>query len=244
MSTSLPPGFSSLEPGQQFCFACHPDVPCFTECCRELDLALTPYDVLRLKNHLDIHSGRFLEQYVIIEWDESMLFPVCYLTMVDDGKASCIFVSKKGCTVYENRPSSCRAYPIGRGVTKNSDGSVTEAFVLLEEPHCQGFKEQQKQDAASYSKNQGLESYNHFNDALLALHQHERIKAGFRPSRAQLDQYILALYNLDSFRQELANDRITMNRPLKPFELQAMAGDDEQLLLLGIAWLRQEYFGE
>ena len=31
-----------------FTFACHPGVPCFTECCRELDLALTPYDVLRL----------------------------------------------------------------------------------------------------------------------------------------------------------------------------------------------------
>lgn len=243
MSTSLPPGFHPLEPGQQFCFACHPEVPCFTECCRELDLALTPYDVLRLKNHLDIHSGRFLEQYVIIEWDESMLFPVCYLTMVDDGKASCIFVSKKGCTVYENRPSSCRAYPIGRGATLNDDGSVSEAFVLLEESHCKGCKEKQIQDAVSYSKNQGLEPYNHFNDALLTLQQHKKIKAGFRPSRAQLDQYILALYNLDSFRQELTDDRITMNRPLSPFELQALAGDDEQLLLLGISWLKQEYFG-
>ncbi|PID71957.1 MAG: zinc/iron-chelating domain-containing protein [Desulfobulbus propionicus] len=244
MNTSLPPGFNPLEPGQQFCFACHPDVPCFTECCRELDLALTPYDVLRLKNHLDIHSGRFLEQYVIIEWDESMLFPVCYLTMVDDGKASCIFVSKQGCTVYENRPGSCRAYPIGRGAAQNSDGTISEAFVLITEPHCQGFKEQQIKDAVSYSDDQGLKPYNSFNDALLTLQQHEKIKAGFRPTREQLDQYILALYNLDSFRQELADDRISMNRPLTPFELQALTGDDEQLLLLGIAWLKQEFFGE
>ena len=45
---------SSMEPIQhgKFSFACHPDVPCFTKCCSDLDLALTPYDVLRLKNRL------------------------------------------------------------------------------------------------------------------------------------------------------------------------------------------------
>ena len=42
-----------------FTFACHPEVPCFNQCCRRLNLVLTPYDVLRLKNHLGMSSEEF-----------------------------------------------------------------------------------------------------------------------------------------------------------------------------------------
>lgn len=244
MSDTLPKHFHRLLPEEKFCFACHPGVPCFTECCRELDLALTPYDVLRLKNRLKLHSGRFLEQYVIIEWDEQHPFPVCYLTMVDDGKASCVFVDQNGCSVYADRPGSCRAYPVGRGTIRTGDGTVEETFVLLREEHCKGFSEAQEQVASTYFDDQELAEYNRFNDALLPLYQHPRIQQGYRPTREQLDQYILALYNLDMFRQEMADGRIAMRRPLKPRELQGLAGDDEQLLLLGIAWLMQEFFNE
>ncbi len=243
MPDNIPEDFLQITEVERFCFDCHPGVPCFTECCRELDLALTPYDVLRLKNRLKMHSGRFLEQYVIIEWDEQVLFPTCYLTMVDDGKASCVFVKNQGCTVYEDRPGSCRAYPVGRGASRQGDGSVKETFVLIKEPHCQGFSEKSQQTINDFFKNQGLKSYNRFNDTYMQLLQHQRVQRGFRPSREQLDQFVLALYNLDMFRQEMADGRLKMNRPLSPQELQGLAGDDEELLLLGIRWLMQELFG-
>lgn len=41
---------SPITADASLCFACHPQVPCFNECRRELDLALSPYDVLRLKS--------------------------------------------------------------------------------------------------------------------------------------------------------------------------------------------------
>ena len=244
MNNELPEHFQPLEENQKFCFSCHPGVPCFTECCRQLDLALTPYDVLRLKNRLNLHSGKFLDQYVIIEWEEGMIFPACFLTMVDDGRASCVFVTDKGCSVYEDRPGSCRAYPVGRGASRLGDGTVKEQFVLVREPHCLGFHEDPEQTPASYFPDQGLAIYNRFNDLLMELLQHPRIHFGFRPTKAQLDQFILALYNPDSFRQEMADGRISMNRPLSPMELKAMAGDDEELLLLGVRWLMQEFFNE
>ena len=244
MRNDLPEHFHRIDKEKRFCFACHPGVPCFTECCRELDLALTPYDVLRLKNHLKLHSGKFLEQYVIIEWQEGMIFPACYLTMVDDGRASCVFVTKKGCSVYEDRPGACRAYPVGRGASRDGEGNINEQYVLIKEPHCKGFKENAEQSASAYFLDQGLEDYNRFNDPLMRLLQHPRIHFGFRPDKSQLDQFILALYNLDMFRQEMADGRITMNRPLSAMELQALAGNDEELLLLGIRWLMQEFFAE
>lgn len=244
MSEQLPEHFHPIDQEKTFCFSCHPGVACFTECCRQLDLALTPYDVLRLKNGLRMHSGRFLEQYVIVEWDDRLVFPQCYLTMVDDGRASCIFVTKEGCSVYPDRPSACRAYPVGRGARQEADGSIRECFVLVKEPHCQGFQQQTAQTAGEYFLDQGLEEYNRFNDALTTILQHERIRKGWRPSRNQLDQYLLALYNPDMFRQEMADGRISLKRPLRPEELQGLAGDDEKLLLLGIAWLQQELFGD
>ncbi len=244
MNESPLQNYKSLEPSEKFNFCCHPAVPCFTECCRELDLALTPYDTMRLKNHFKTQSGRFLEQYVIVEWDEQQLFPVCYLTMVDDGRASCVFVTKDGCKVYKNRPGSCRTYPIGRGVTLKPDDTIEESFILLNESHCCGFQEEQIQTVDIYFKDQELSLYNQFNDALLQLIQHPEIKNGFRPSREQLHQYMLALYNLDMFRQEMADGRITMTKPLTAAQMQGLAGDDEQLLLLGIDWLLQEYFNQ
>jgi len=244
MSEQLPENFQPVQAKEKFSFACHPGVPCFTECCRELDLALTPYDVLRLKNRLQMHSGSFLEKYVIIEWEEGQLFPTCYLTMVDDGRASCVFVEKSGCSVYPDRPGACRSYPVGRGARRKKDGGMEEMFVLVKEPHCLGFEEPPEQTPLEYFVDQELEAYNLANDAIVPLLQHKRIHQGFRPDKAQLDQFILALYNLDMFRQEMADGRITMNRPLSAMELQALAGDDEQLLQLGLRWLLQEFFGE
>lgn len=239
----LPEYFQPITGDQPLAFSCHPGVPCFTECCRELDLALTPYDVLRLKRTLHLSSGRLLEKYVIIEWEEQQLFPTCYLTMVDDGRASCIFVREAGCSVYGDRPSSCRAYPVGRGASRNAEMNVAESLVLIREAHCRGFAEAENQTVGKYLLDQGLTLYNRFNDALLPLLQHPRLQAQtFRPSRRQLDQYILALYNLDQFRVEMTEGRISLRAPLTPQQLTGLAGDDEELLLLGIRWLLQEFF--
>ena len=240
----LPEQFAPIEATRLLRFACHPGVACFTECCRELDLALTPYDVLRLRRRLGISSGQFLEQYVIVEWDSSQLFPTCYLTMVDDGRASCVFVCATGCTVYPDRPGSCRAYPIGRGAARTDQGPPVESLVEVREPHCRGFAEECTQSVADYLRGQGLDLYNRYNDALLPLVQHPSIQDGsFRPNRMQLDQYMLALYDLDQFRRQMVDGRIALNRPLTPAQLRGLAGDDEELLLLAVRWLMQEYFG-
>ncbi|WP_417914755.1 YkgJ family cysteine cluster protein [Candidatus Electronema sp. JM] len=244
MPSALPDCCQPLAAEEKFRFACQPGAACFTDCCRQLDLALTPFDVLRLKKRLKLDSGSFLEQYVLVAWEEGMIFPACFLTMIDDGKASCVFVTEQGCSVYADRPAACRAYPAGRGISRRADGAAEERFVLLREPHCLGFAESAEQTALEYFHAQGLTEYNRCNDQLLRLLQHPKIQAGFRLSQAQMDQYVMALYNVDFFRQEMADGRIAMRRPLAVAELRALAGDDEELLLLGLRWLLQEYFGE
>ncbi len=40
---------------ETFRFACHSQLPCFTRCCADLKLVLTPYDILRLKKTAAAH---------------------------------------------------------------------------------------------------------------------------------------------------------------------------------------------
>ena len=43
-----------------FKFRCYRGIGCFTVCCADLNLVITPYDILRLKNRLDLTSDDFL----------------------------------------------------------------------------------------------------------------------------------------------------------------------------------------
>ena len=164
-----------------------------------LELALTPYDALRLRKATGLTSGQLLDSHIIIEQDPGEPFPRFYLTMVDDGRASCVFVTDQGCAVYKHRPSACRAYPLGRAVMRQETGAMEEHFVLMKEDHCLGFHEPISQNALMYSQDQELLTYNRFNDAVATILQHDSIRKGFIPSAKQIDLFILALYNIDSF---------------------------------------------
>lgn len=238
----LPRNVNRIEKNEVFTFSCHPDVSCFTDCCRQLELALTPYDVLRLKQETQLDSSTFLERYVIQEQDAEDAFPRFYLTMVDDGQASCVFVEEKGCTVYSGRPGACRAYPMGRAAIRQGDNSMKEFFVLLKESHCHGFQEKDEQTARTYSEGQGLEDYNRFNDRVAILLQHEKIRRGMQLTEEQTRFFVLALYDLDTFRKQL--NKGTLPRQDMYVSQKNLCTDDEQLLLFGIEWLHGVLFNQ
>ncbi len=230
---------SRLQPGEMFSFLCHNRVSCFTHCCRELELALTPYDVLRLRLATGLDSAELHERYIIEELTPEDTFPRFYLTMVDDGKASCVFVNDAGCSIYPHRPGACRTYPLGRGTTREQ-GQISEQFVLLREPHCKGFKEKTVQTAKSFMQSQELAPFNLLNDRLTAITQHPQIKEGIRPSTAQLDLYKLALYDLDTFRARLADNQIKSPLAIP----DAVYEDDERLLEFGLDFIEKLFFDQ
>jgi Fe-S-cluster containining protein len=232
----FPDTIARINPGDHFSFSCHPDIACFTDCCRSLELALSPYDILRLRYATGLTSAQLLDRFIITEQDKSDIFPRFYLSMVDDGQASCAFVTSKGCAVYEHRPGACRTYPLGRAVTRRDD-RVEDFFVLLQEDHCRGFQEKRIQTTSSYTISQELESYNIFNDMLTEIQQHEKIRAGMQLSCEQRAEYTLALYNLDTFRQQLTKG----NLPDIALNL-AEETDDESLLRYAFKWLKYRLF--
>ena len=56
-----------ITPEGIFSFACHPGVSCFNKCCHEIDVILTPVDILEMKSALNIRSDEFLKKYTTLQ---------------------------------------------------------------------------------------------------------------------------------------------------------------------------------
>ena len=74
-------------------------------CCRGLDVYLTPTDVERLAAGLDQMPQKVENEFV----DHARAEQVGEWGMLR--RSPCVFLNQKLCTVYEHRPESCRAYP-------------------------------------------------------------------------------------------------------------------------------------
>ncbi len=164
--------------------------------------------------------------------------------MVDDGKASCPFISNNGCRVYNGRPGACRAYPVGRGVTLDENGNKRELYVLVREDHCRGFAEEQPYTVAEWFENQGLIEYNEINDELLTLLQHQNVREGMRLTEKQKDNLLLALYKLDEFRDLVSSPGFQEEFKQTEEEIRSVLSGDLKLLRFGIHWLKETLFAE
>jgi hypothetical protein len=79
-------GLTVLSPEDGFRFVCRPGLECFTRCCRDITIFLTPYDILRMKNALHMSSGDFLARHTVTMIGDNGL-PVVVLKMQDDDDA-------------------------------------------------------------------------------------------------------------------------------------------------------------
>ena len=102
-------------------FDCQQENPCFNECCRDLNQALTPYDVLRLKQGLGMSSQEFLKEYTSLHYGPESGLPVVEFKPNPGTGHACPFVSPEGCKVYADRPASCRMYPLARGISRSRE---------------------------------------------------------------------------------------------------------------------------
>ncbi len=122
-----------------------------------------------------------------------------------------------------------------------SNGTINSFHVLLKEPHCQGFLGEQQQTPLKYSANQKLDEYNHFNDRVAEILQHEQVKKGIDLTSKQLNLFTLALYDIDTFRQRLEDGDLP-DTPLLTNEEKEMLQDDDKLLLFAINWTCNHLF--
>ena len=229
---------------ETFQFSCNKGVPCFNECCKDVNQFLTPYDVLMLKRHLGISSGEFLEKYTTQHMGPETGLPVvCLKTDPADGFI-CPFVSPQGCRVYDSRPSSCRTYPLARLLSRSREtGKVTIHYALLVEPHCQGHGQDCTQTVRDWIASQGIAAYDAMNDLMLdIISLKNRLLPGPLDSKSR-QLFSMACYDLDAFRKYLADNFSHQALGLNTESWQLLLKDDVALLKFSLKWLKQALFG-
>ncbi len=224
-----------------FQFSCHPGVACFTVCCRNVDLILYPYDIICLKQALRIDSEKFLRSYTFLAKGDNPFFPSVKLKLTDDLHKACPFLKSTGCTVYNDRPSACRTYPLERAVDRsNNGGTVDEYYFLTNHAYCLGHREDCAWTVRRWVRNQRLVEHNVMNELWAEIDTVFRLNP-WRGEGAGGEKQQLAFmvcYHIDGFRRYAANHKLLQQFKLDKDFKKRIAKEDGELLKFGLQWLR------
>ena len=230
----------------KFKFECHKKISCFTKCCRGIDIMLTPYDIVLLKNKLGLSSEEFLAIYTVPQLLEKTDLPVVTLKLLDDDFKSCPFVKDEGGLIYDARPTTCRYYPLGVGTLSHKEGTDDDAFYFfINEPHCKGFEETKEWTVKEWREDQGVDIHDEINEGwadLLVL------KRSFPPniqfSEKAKQMFFLACYNIDKFKQFIFESSFLKLYAIDDETLEQIKSDEVSLLEFGFSWLKDVFFNK
>ncbi len=233
--------------GETFRFSCHKDISCFNECCAKLRLMLTPFDILRMKNRLELTSDAFLDKYTETDLTAHRRFPMVKLRMRDNEKKTCPFVTEEGCSIYEDRPGACRIYPVGRAaqmINAKDEIKTKEKYFLVEETHCRGFEEKRIWTLEEWMGHEGVRKYNAVNDKWLEITGSINSLGPKEAIQKKMQMFFMASYNLDKFKNFIFQSKFFDLFDIDPALKDTMQGDDEALLGFAFDWLKFSLFGE
>jgi Fe-S-cluster containining protein len=225
----------------EFQFECHPGVECFTFCCRNVDMTLYPYDVIRLKRELKLDSEEFVRTHTYLQKGDNPYFPTVKLKLVDDEKKSCPFLADSGCSVYRNRPSACRTYPLEIAVDRTqAGGNPDEYYFMTDHPYCLGHREQKSYTVKGWIRNQQLLDYNSMNGIWAEIdtlfRQNPWKGEGAAGEKQQLA--FMVCYNIDGFRRFMEQHNLLKQYRLAKDVKKSILREDSELLKFGFEWLK------
>ena len=251
MAESHPPPDSPVLPqtfdgARQIRFQCRKGIACWNACCSNIDISLTPYDILRLKHRFGISSGEFLQKYTVPYEMERDSIAGVKLRPVENGTA-CQFMTPEGCSVYEDRPTACRYYPVALLSLRRQDESTDrDSYALVKETHCLGHNEPRPITVDAYRKEQGLVEYDELARGWrqLVLKKKSSGPTIGKPSVRSRQLFFMACYDIDRFRAFVASDGFNDLYDLPAETLEKILGDDTELMLFGFRFLMQVLFGD
>lgn len=225
-----------MAPEHVFQFNCSPGVACFTQCCQDVTIVLTPYDVLRLKNALRISSHEFLDNYSITIPKKNLLIPMVILKMNEDDKR-CPFVTEDGCSVYTDRPWPCRMFPLDM----NDDGTFR---LITDSSRCLGLKQSNKLSISEWLVEQGVPIYDEINTLF------SQITSPLLAMELDIDNpkiyqmTFMALYNLDKFREFVFKSTFLDKFDVDQVRIERIKISDMELLKFAFDWVKFGIFGQ
>ncbi len=219
-----------------FQFSCSPGLTCFTQCCQDVTIVLTPYDVLRMKNGLGITADEFLDKYTLILSKEKRLIPLVLLKMGDQDK-KCPLVTEKGCSIYEDRPWPCRMFPLD----VNDDGTFR---IIADRTRCLGLSSSEKWPISEWLIDQGIAIYEQMNDLFA------QVTTPLQATDLDIDNpkiyqmTFMALYNLDKFREFVFKSSFLDKFEVDQTTVEKIKRSDIELLKFSFEWVKFGIFGQ
>jgi Fe-S-cluster containining protein len=225
----------------KFKFRCHKDISCFNKCCSRADILLTPYDIVRMKKRLGISSEEFLKKYTRTHIDEMTSHPYVVLKVMEDNEGRCPFVSPDGCTIYTDRPTNCRYYPVGQGlmVRGSEKEPVNEEFYFfIKDPNCIGHQEDKEWTIESWRIDQGVDVYDEMNREWKEIQLRRD-----NPGQPKLDpkkqnMLYMASYDIDRFRKFTFESKFLTLFDIDKEEIEKIKTDEIALMKFGFKYLK------
>jgi Fe-S-cluster containining protein len=229
----------------EFPFSCHPGISCFNSCCADINIVLTPLDVLRLARRVGVTTTEFLDEYCLHPITKDLSLPIVMLGMGEDPAKKCKFVGEEGCTVYEDRPWACRMYPVGMALPPARAGVDSEPmFFLFEDDFCEGHRESRRFTVSGWRADQKVAEREALEEGFREVVTHPWFIGGRRLDARRIEMFHMACYDLDRFRRFVFESTFLERFEVEPELVERMRADDEELLRFAFRWLRYALFAE
>ena len=228
-------------------FRCHPGVSCFTECCGNIKIVLTPYDILQMRKRLDMGAAEFLHVYTAPTYLEKTDFPGVAIKLDEDGRCPFIKSKTEGCMIYSDRPTACRYYPVGMAnfhEGAQEEQSAEEFYFVVKEPHCKGFEEDKTWTIREWRRDQGVDLRDKMNKGWMELVM-RRKSFGYQATLSEQAKrmFFMASTDLEQFHSFVFDSSFLKAYEVDPEELDRIREDDEEMLLFSYRVLASMLFG-
>jgi hypothetical protein len=240
-----------IPPEGIFSFACHPGVSCFNRCCHEIDVILTPVDILRMKSEFNLPSHEFLAKYTSFHSLKETGIPLVKLQMSENSNGACIFLDgTKGCSIYQNRPQVCRSYPLGvaaldpRHAKQQTEGQSTEARFIIQEDMCMGHREPKTWTLKEWMEDQATIQLEEENKVWLEIVAKLKAMKIAETQQREISLFIMASYDLDTFRNFVFESTFLERFVVDEKTVENIKSTEADLLRFGMEWLQYALFGE
>ncbi len=235
-----------LTGADNFTFQCRPELTCFNQCCRNLNLFLYPYDVLQLRQGLGISADAFLEDYVDVVMRKGNFFPDVLLRMSDHEDRACIFSRVSGCRIYKDRPYTCRTFPVEYGLRYSAQSRKPALIGFFRPPEfCLGQYEDHVWTLETWSDDQEATKHQQmarkWSEVKQLFQKDPWGREGPHGKRAKMA--FMASYNMDAFRAFVFESSLLKRYKVKRDLLKKILRDDVELMLFGFDWIRLFVWG-
>ena len=220
----------------RFPFLCDKGLSCFTRCCHDVSILLTPYDVLRMKQALKLDSSEFLDTYGLVMQSKEKGIPVVFLNMEGEGR-NCPFVSEQGCGIYAHRPWSCRMYPLGLAEPKDRAQADQRFYFVVREDICQGHSAAREITVREWLADQHIEMFEAMENSFRNLMANPGWQDPEVLTPSKMAMFYMAAYDLDRFRRFVFDTKFLDFFEVDEARIEAIRTDDEELLEFGFDWL-------